>query len=1250
MAHAINVVPVGVKEAALDSPTFRATYVHFVENVEALERWLESYTKAITKLLTETNGLEVVFNNFFNQSAVPLNISEAVLDHDYTLLALERYGEGAREFWTNTLRVLKKMESNIVEPIRIFMQRDLRVFKDVRRQVEQSQKQLDGLQSRFSGQARTKEASSLREDAFLLHESRKAYLKASMDFSEMAPQLRIAFDKLLVKVFSDQWGDMKTSSQRRLGAALLNRDIERARGWSRDLETSEEDFRSELMFARQQLEQRTLVGIAPSRELEDYSAAFASFHGGLSVKELPNTGPEKQGWLNLRSTSGKPSRTVWTRKWFFVKHGLFGWSVPRHGAVQESEAIGVLLCSVKPANTDERRFCFEIKTKDRTILVQAETRPELVEWLGTFEFAKLKALEKPMDSGAVATSQRYAFAVIPPVAPEFAIEGADTANPQNIEDINSGPLDRTGTLPIPGSDIAASLASRSSFDVATMRRGNTNDRDPDSTRERIIQKLDLHRRPAGGPQLGGITGSATSATAGAGGIASLISASHNVMPIGPGVVPQLDTPGFVPLKPQISDLSSTSLAPVTLVNPPTPTSLSTTAVVINGEREFGSIDTIINAAVPNSMLANTWGSQDWGFLNVLDGSKPVTASTTTGPSLTPQVVVKEAISSVAEVSQEELSSGLLMDNNDGRPSSQSSPHLQADSLDVSTSGMDISEYPKNYPVQLKTQNAQVRLLFPGIIHRKENLLLVFQASWNIGSKRNFPGRVYVTSKSMFLYSNHVGLIQTSTLNLASITEITSATGRDCDFLYLHLSGSTTPNDIQRITLRIFLGSPRVLERRLGYLIKVSKDSSVIDLRSSIAALMRIEQEERTNADQSPSRPRTDPTPSIHGDYSVSPDTGSWSESHGFRTNVLLEQGRNRSAKARHEEKEVTKFKLPRQRVIFEPPGMGRPIVDREYDISPKALFHVLFGDKSVVWQLLYHERQARRIKQGSWSQLTPESHLRRGFEYEVDYFDALGRTRHATVIDYQMIDVRNDHLCYVVTDRKSAWHLPFQQGFQLLSKIVITHVAKSKCRLAIFTAVDWTRGSSFAKGLISRQALKDLRLDAEDLADVITDQVRRLGAHSRTRKAVQIFGQVGQQTQQSELAPSNLPPVTRSRRSTKRRTMLALALESTGSLLESIGTETLQVFLNSLQWAWATIKAQYLLLLILAFLMITNMIASSKATAKWWTDRRALNFVTSLESQRIPVMDRVIFAGDINILTSVETTLDHQERASDDQW
>lgn len=67
----------------------------------------------------------------------------------------------------------------------------------------------------------------------------------------------------------------------------------------------------------------------------------------------------------------------------------------------------------------------------------------------------------------------------------------------------------------------------------------------------------------------------------------------------------------------------------------------------------------------------------------------------------------------------------------------------------------------------------------------------------------------------------------------------------------------------------------------------------------------------------------------------------------------------------------------------------------------------------------------------------------------------LGRTTGSTISDYQIIDVLNDHLCYVVTDKRTPWHLPFKRSFRLVSKIVVTFISKGKSKLAVYTKVEW---------------------------------------------------------------------------------------------------------------------------------------------------------------------------------------------------
>jgi hypothetical protein len=89
-----------------------------------------------------------------------------VLNYDYTVLALKRFGEGAREFWNSTIRSMKRAESTVCEPTRAFLQNDLRILKEARKDLDSTQRVFDGAIAQYAGQGKSMEASSLREDAF----------------------------------------------------------------------------------------------------------------------------------------------------------------------------------------------------------------------------------------------------------------------------------------------------------------------------------------------------------------------------------------------------------------------------------------------------------------------------------------------------------------------------------------------------------------------------------------------------------------------------------------------------------------------------------------------------------------------------------------------------------------------------------------------------------------------------------------------------------------------------------------------------------------------------------------------------------------------------------------------------------------------------------------------------------------------------------------------------------------------------
>ncbi|KPI44724.1 putative PH domain-containing protein [Cyphellophora attinorum] len=1219
----INLIPVGLKEAAIDSPTARATIVHYGEQVDLLERWLEEYMRVTNRLVAESSTLEGILNSFTSHALVPTTISEAMLDHDYDVLAMKRYSEGAKDYWMSMVSVVKRLSNLVVEPIRMFLQHDLKAFREARRSVDAAQKVFDNQSTRYASLSKTKEPSFLREEAFQLHEARRAYLRASLDFFAIAPQFRFSVDKLLVRIFCDQWKEMRNS--RDTTAAIFQRgagDMDRVKGWLTTMEESEKAFRRELHAARKQLEESAENATRPSREIEDYSTTLGSQYahghstsvasGPRSPRKVGPKTPEKQGWLYLRTYASRPTRTVWVKRWSFLRNGVFGWLLQssRAGGVEESERIGVLLCSARQAVNEERRFCFEVKTTKHTIVLQAESQNELQDWLSTFETAKSKALEDPASLASLGSpglsNSDPAFAISNPPIPEFGASILAATEPGAPAEDTVGSLDRSGTLPAPGADYDRAA----SMDIA--RRATAADeggqRDHAS---RIISKLDLHRKAS--PSIQSPTGPGT------GGIASLIAASHGSINAS-GTIPMLPSAGD-PEKPRaafalaLRDMPPSTLAPSTLANVPAPTNMSKAAVVVTGERGLsGALD---KSGLPNSLLANMWGSSNTAYVNRLDRTEArpapdvIMATQDNAPTTSQDSPTKAESTSHGTVPQLDLgppaqrrarSQSPAKRNAAGRTEGNSAAQLKSDNT--------IPDFPNYYPLQLKTQDAQFRLLFPSV-RRDERLLLVFRATWSPNDQQDFPGRIYVTPSSIYFYSNHLGLVLTSTVSLSSIDEATAAPGRECDFLFLHMKEGGPEGSTTRITIKTFLEPLRLLQRRINFLVTHSTATQPQSLESLIKALLKMETDV------------PDRTPSLESWEDVPPDTPADAQGHKRRGRSNTVQSELRAPmrvstalnpySTSAYDKAATKFKLPAQPVKYTPPGNLTLAAEREFDVSPKALFHVMFGDRSALWQLLQHEKHARNLKQGPWTEVG-EGRLRRDFEYQVTTANLFGRESATTVRDYQIIDVNSDHLCYVVTDKATPWHLPFPNTYRLVSKVVITHVAKAKCKLAIFVKVEWLGEPWALKGMLGRQALHDLELDAADLADLVGDQVRKL------------------ETTSLELDKGAAGQSLELRRVGGRRTVGTLLKQGVESGLQSALGMLLASIVSVVQWLGKTIVANKVILAALLFSALWNTWYVQREGWMWWQERRAVRFMGRMGVKPEVVMSKAVYLGDLDEL------------------
>lgn len=1204
-------ISVLLNEAGLDSPTFRSNALHFAEQVDAIERWLDGYCRAAAKVSHDILGLETIVNEYLSKIVPPPTVVS--LDHDYTALALKRISDGSREWWGQVMGLARKLDSMSAEPVRNFLANDLRNFKETRRNLDQAQKTFDTTLARYVGQSKTKEPSSLREDAFAVYETRKAYLKASMDYCQMAPQLRFTLDKLLVRISTDIWREMKRSKDTTGGFGKWGQQMDRIRGWTKEMELTESIFKRELQAARREVGENSLISFKPSRGLEAYSANTVPFLGSkgpmtVNTDEKAGFYSEKQGWLFLRTISGKPVRTNWIRRWYYCRDGIFGWLVNGPQGVLTGDEIGVLLCNIKPAVSEERRFCFEVKTKNQTLLLQAETQAELMGWLEVFEMAKKKAFEASVkrDTSSLPGGVDPAFAITPPSMPEFSAKLLDA----QLED-DKQPADRAGTLPVPGPE--AGLVPRASFDVVGSgpKRSATSlgREEGESSRDhaaRIMQKLDLHRKAG--------FSSSMDTTAipppPAGGIASLI-ASHG------GLLPGYPAPGANPMSlrsPPALALSGSepdagSLAPATLASAPAPTNLSKTAVAYSGDRALSNDP---GPGLPTAILANYWGSNAWAQEYT---PKPVRTDFNLDDPFGPN-------SPTIKVS---------VYNEAGELKTPVSTHKKAASVDTSAVHRAASrdnlvqeQFPPGYPVELRMNTAQFRLVFP-TVSLDEKLVLVFRASWttNTSERGNADspvmagnGRVYVTPDNMYFYGHQMGLVVAYTISLDCITEVTAAPGRDCDFIFLHLNRDAPDVDYSRVSIKTYLEDMDVLHARLNLLVDDLQAEEPMELMELVRTLVTLGNEEQEV--RSPSMESWEDV-SVHTPIDNGTAAG---RAVSPRASDFAYKSRYRNSR-----KPGPKLQLPAHPVLYEPEDMQRKVEERHFEISAKACFHVLFGDKSFVFPKLYFERRAKQIAQGPWT-VGDDGRTQRAFQFKVEYGNMFGKPKAEDITDTQSIDVFSDHVTYVVTHVKTPWHLPHAAAFKLVTKIVITHVAKSKCKLAIFTKVAWSKTPALSKSLVERQALDDADRDAEELAEVATDQVRKIGAHSRTKRAIQIYGQVGQATQVVLFSPGETE--TTKKTHIRPHSLSSMLFDTVRSFTESAASSLIMFALALVKKLWSVVTAQRVILVLLVLSSVFNVVFSSQGTSTWWVERKAAGFMQRMGVGPNVIMSKAIYLRDLD--------------------
>ena len=185
-------------------------------------------------------------------------------------------------------------------------------------------------------------------------------------------------------------------------------------------------------------------------------------------------------------------------------------------------------------------------------------------------------------------------------------------------------------------------------------------------------------------------------------------------------------------------------------------------------------------------------------------------------------------------------------------------------------------------------------------------------------------------------------------------------------------------------------------------------------------------------------------------------------------------------------------------------------------------------------------------------------------------------------------------------------------------------------------------------GIVETVAIRDMQRIALDVVDVLTSQVERLGKSGGTKKAIQIFGQVGQQVQASRLTAADVPPPDKKPRFLLRkkplyRLLTAAMLSYIWVIIITIGTNILDIIRACLKLA----RLHTILTLLFISSVSINVLSSGRYVREWLVDRRLTSAMRHLGVHAdFPIM-RGIYLRDIDEVWSRSISVNHDQ---DSEW
>ncbi|XP_036415344.1 arf-GAP with coiled-coil, ANK repeat and PH domain-containing protein 3b isoform X4 [Colossoma macropomum] len=369
---------VDFEECIKDSPRFRA-------NIDEVETDVVDIEAKLDKLVKLCSGMIEAGRVYSSANKLFINGIRDLSQHckeEMISECLEKCGESLQEIVNYHMILFDQAQRSIKQQLHNFVKEDVRKFKETKKQFDKVREDMEIAQVK-NAQAPRNKPHEVEEASSALIVTRKCFRHLALDY---VLQINVLQAKKKFEILDSMLSFMQAQyTLFQQGYTLLDELDPYMKKLAAELDQLVIDSAMEKRVMEHQhaiIQQRTLM--------QDF--AYDDSKVEFNV-DAPN-GVVMEGYLFKRASN---AFKTWNRRWFSIQNSQLVYQK----RLKDSLTVVVedlRLCSVKPCEDIERRFCFEVVSPTKSCMLQAESEKLRQAWIQAVQASIASAYREITDN------------------------------------------------------------------------------------------------------------------------------------------------------------------------------------------------------------------------------------------------------------------------------------------------------------------------------------------------------------------------------------------------------------------------------------------------------------------------------------------------------------------------------------------------------------------------------------------------------------------------------------------------------------------------------------------------------------------------------------------------------------------------------------------------------------------------------------------------------------------------------------